>query len=278
MSKKIYADLDNYLLDDPDTKDLKIFVDDLVYRDKPAMRTISSRYSLIKTYLRKNYDGLEDDFLQTIKPPEEIIKALLNEDSARRQEKSNFNFNNKDVDLILSLKDSDNLQENAIYLQFISGRRASEIYQSTDDHELIDLTRVRNKPDIVKFSTLHKKNNDKIEIVKLMPDTLNSVEFKKRYLKLRKDLNGISTQDNINRMNTRLKKLFPKKKDMSSHKLRGMYASFMFNKYNPEDLNINGFITSILNHSSPEASLSYSNYNYNEMKEPKADRKIKKKE
>lgn len=278
MSKKIYAELDNHLLDDPDEKELKSFIDNLVYRDEPAMRTISSRYSLIKTYLKKNYDGLELEFLSTIKPPEEIIKALLNEDSEKRQAKSNFNFNNKDVELILDLKDSDNSQDQAIYLQFVSGRRASEIYQSKDDHELIQLTRVKNKPEIVKFSTLHKKNNDKIELVKLIPDTIDSKEFKKMYLKLRKDLNEISTQDSINRMNTRLKKLFPQNKLMSSHKLRGMYASYMFNKFNEEDQNINGFITDILNHSSTDASMSYSNYKYSEIKQPKPDRKIKKKE
>lgn len=279
MTQAIYKDLDKFLEDDPEEKELKTKIDELVYKGTPATRTISSRYSLIKTYLRKTYDGLSDDFLKSVKPPEEIIKALLSEDAERRQAKTNFNFSQEDVEKILELKESENAQDQAIYLQFISGRRASEIYQHKNDHDLIELTRVRNKPELIKFSALHKKKgDDKAEIVRLIPDSLDSKQFKQKYNKLRVSLGDISTQDSINRVNKRLKELFPKKRDMSSHKLRGMYARYMYEEFNKDDQNINGFITDILNHDSPESSLSYSGYKYTKTPILKPDRKIKKKE
>jgi hypothetical protein len=41
-----------------------------------------------------------------------------------------------------------------------------------------------------------------------------------------------------------------------------MYAMYMFNTDNPENRNVNGFLSSVLNHDSDSSSLSYSNYIY----------------
>jgi len=281
MSKKIYKELDLFLEDDKTEKELKKKIDDLVYENKPAIKTISSRYSLIKTYLKKNYEGLDKDFINTIKPPDEITKALINDSMEKRQAKTNFTFDEDDINLILSLKDSKNPQDIAIYLQFISGRRASEIYQHKDDHDIINLTRIKNKPNMIKFSNLHKKSNNtnnKNEIVSLIPNTSDSKEFKILYNNLKNLLGDISTQDSINRVNKRIKSLFPKNKNMSSHRLRGMYAQYMYSQHNIEDQNINGYITKILNHDSPDSSLSYSNYKFEKKKLLDPNRKIKKKQ
>ena len=51
----------------------------------------------------------------------------------------------------------------------------------------------------------------------------------------------------------------------------------MFKEHNEDDQNINGFITKILNHDSPDSSLSYSNYMYKKNKILDPNRKIKKK-
>ena len=37
---------------------------------------------------------------------------------------------------------------------------------------------------------------------------------------------------------------------------------YMFNTDNPENRNVNGFLSSVLNHDSDSSSLSYSNYIY----------------
>ena len=50
--------------------------------------------------------------------------------------------------------------------------------------------------------------------------------------------------------------------DLTSHNLRGMYASYMFNEHNTDNQNINGFIEKVLNHDSSGSSLNYTNYIY----------------
>lgn len=257
-------------------EDIKKFIDDEVNKNNPTIRTISNRYSIVKKMLKNAYVGFDNKFIQSIKPPEEITKKILADDMEIRSAKSIFKFTQKMVDDIIALRDSDDLYDMGIYLQFISGRRASEIYQHTEDYDKIKLDRIKNKNNLIKFSTLHKKNNDKFEVIELIPNTLDSNEFKKMYNKINNELD-IRTQDYINRINTKLKYMFPKVSNMSSHKLRGMYAQYQYSTNNEEDQNINGYITKILNHSSPDASLSYSNYKFIPHKEEPKDKRIKKK-
>jgi len=277
MSKTLINKVIDYIEDnDFDNDEIKKFIDDVINKDNPTIRTISNRYSLIKKNIKENFDGFDEKFIQSIKPPEEITKKILADDMEMRSLKSNFVFNQKIVDDILLLQDSNDLYNIGIYLQFISGRRASEIYQHINEHDKIKVDRIKNKPTLIKFSTLHKKNNNKFEVIELIPNTLDSNQFKTLYNKLNKELN-ISTQDYINRINLKLKNMFPKISNMSSHKLRGMYARYMYETNNKEDQNINGYITKILNHGSPESSLSYSNYKFIPNKEEKIDKRIKKK-
>lgn len=277
MSKTLINKVIQYIEDnDVDDDKVKKYIDDIVNKDNPTIRTISNRYSLIKKAIKENFDGFSAEFLKSIKPDDSIIKKILSEDMEKRSSKSIFTFTEKMVDDILDLKESDDIYDNGIYLQFISGRRASEIYQHINDHEKIKVNRIKNKPELVKFSTLHKKNNDKSEIIELIPNTLDSSEFKSMYNKINSELN-ISTQDYINRINMKVKKMFPKISIMSSHKLRGIYARYMFETNNDDNQNINGYITKILNHNSPESSLSYSNYKYIPHKEEAPEKRIKKK-
>jgi len=277
MSKTLINNVIEYIEDNDATDDeIKKYIDDVVNKGNPTIRTITNRYSLIKKSIRENFDGFSDEFLKSIKPPDEIIKKILSEDMEKRSAKSNFTFTQKMVEDILSLNNSDDIYDLGIYLQFISGRRASEIYQHINDHDKIKVERIKNKPNLIKFSTLHKKNNDKTEIIELIPNTLESNEFKKIYNKINNDLN-ISTQDYINRINMKLKNMFPKISNMSSHKLRGMYARYMYETNNENNQNINGYITKILNHGSFESSLSYSNYKFIPNKEQSPDKRIKKK-
>jgi len=277
MSKILINKVIDYIEDnDLEDEDIKKYIDEIVYSNNPTIRTITNRYSLIKKAVRDNFDGFSDEFLKSIKPNDEIIKKILTEDMEKRASKSNFTFTQKMVDDILNLKNSDDLYDLGIFLQFISGRRASEIYQHINDHDKIKVDRIKNKSNLIKFSTLHKKNNDKSEIIELIPDTLDSIEYKKLYNKINNELD-ISTQDYINRVNVKLKNMFPKVSNMSSHKLRGMYARYMFETNNDDNQNINGYITKILNHDSFESSLSYSNYKFIPHKEEPKDKRIKKK-
>lgn len=252
MSKKLYSKLDDYLDQEPPEENILKFIHDIVMVNDPTNKTIATRYSNIKKYIRENYIGLSEEFLKKIKPSDKIIQDIINSDTEKKSNKKNIHFNSENVDDILNLKDSENVYDKGIYLQFVSGRRINEIFDND-----IKLNMLKKHPYKVKFSSLSKKNNEKPYIITLIPD-LTAKEFRDEVYRLRKIVNGISLNDWNKRINREIKKKIGK--DFTSHNLRGMYGIYLFNEHNEEDQNINGFITNVLNHDSTDASLSYSNY------------------
>jgi len=252
MSKKLFNKLDIFLDSEPSEDKLIKFIEDLILSNEPTNKTIATRYSNVKKYLRQNYIGISEDTLKKLKPDDKIIQAILNSDALKKTNKKNIHFDSNNVNDILQLKNSSNVYDNAIYLQFISGRRINEIFD--DD---IKLTMLKNAPHKVRFSSLSKKTNDKPYIIKLVPD-ITGKEFRDKLYNLRKIINGISLNDFNKRVNKKIKEKIGKQ--FTSHNLRGMYGVFLFNKYNEEDQNINGFISKVLNHDSTDASLHYTNY------------------
>jgi len=256
MSKKSFNKLDAFLETEPDDKNLMDFVSELVLSNDPTYKTIATRYSNIKKYLRENYIGISEDTLKKLKPDDKIIQSIIESDAEKKNNKKNIHFNKNHVNDLLELKNSTNVYDKGIYLQFISGRRINEIFD-----EDIKLTMLKNAPYKVKFSSLSKKSNDKPYVIQLVPD-ITARQFRDEVYKLRKIVNGISLNDWNKRVNKRIKDKLGK--DFTSHNLRGMYGVYLFNAHNEEDQNINGFISKVLNHDSSDASLHYSNYIYKE--------------
>ena len=255
MSKKLFNKLDLFLEQEPEDKELVDYVSELVMSNDPTNKTIATRYSNIKKYLRENYIGISEDTLKKLKPDDKIIQSIINSDAEKKNNKKNIHFDKDDVTKILELRDSSNVYDKGIYLQFISGRRINEIFD--DD---IRLTMLKNAPHKIKFSSLSKKTNDKPYVIQLIPD-ITAKEYRDEIYKLRKIVSGISLNDYNKRVNKRIKEKIGK--EFTSHNLRGMYGVYLFNNHNLEDQNINGFISKVLNHDSSDASLHYSNYIYN---------------
>ena len=257
MSKKLFLKLDDFLNEKSiDDEALLKYINELVMSNEPTNKTIATRFSKIKAYLRENYVEITEEFLKKVKPSDIIIQEIINSDAEKKTNKTNIHFNTKIIEDILNLKNSTNVYDKGIYLQFISGRRINEIFDDT-----IKLHMVKNTPDKIKFSSLSKKKNEKPHIVKLIPD-ISAKEFRNHIYKLRQVVNGISLNDYNKRLNKRIKKKISN--NLTSHNLRGMYGMFLFSKYNEEDQNINGFITKVLNHDSSDASLHYTNYIFTE--------------
>lgn len=255
MSKKLFNKLDLFLEKEPEDNELVDYVSELVMSNDPTNKTIATRYSNIKKYLRENYIGISEDTLKKLKPDDKIIQSIINSDAEKKNNKKNIHFDKDDVTKILELRDSSNVYDKGIYLQFISGRRINEIFD--DD---IRLTMLKNAPHKIRFSSLSKKTNDKPYVIQLIPD-ITAKEYRDEINKLRKIVSGISLNDYNKRVNKRLKEKIGK--EFTSHNLRGMYGVYLFNNHNLEDQNINGFISKVLNHDSTDASLHYSNYIYN---------------
>lgn len=257
MSKRIFKNLDDFIeIHNPNIEELNEFLVEEIIEDpiNPTNKTILTRYSKVKNYIREKYKEISEAELKQIKPPAEIVNSVLENDAKLKETKKNIKFNQELVDKILSYKDSKNLYEKFIYLQFISGRRISEIKEFDNIVKLF-----KNNNNEIKMK-LNKKKHQNFEIVKIMPNTIEPSEFKKQLKKLRDVIEEIDTGDYTKRLNRFIKKNLGK--DYTTHSLRGMYGSYMFNKHNPENLNINAYLKNLLNHDSIDSSISYSNYQF----------------
>ena len=269
MTKQINR-LKEFMNEDKTNEEITEKVRELAFSNEAKDTTILARYTQLKKFLRDNYTNLEKEFLHKLNPPLEMTYRVNNHNKRIRAERLNFVYDQKMIDKLLSYKNYTNFKypERALasYLQFISGRRISELL-SPD----IKLGITKKEPEVVKFSYLKKnKTKDKIEIVRLLPNTIAGKEFKllinvlKKYMGKSQSEQQIDNDINIftNNLNYFLKIEFPKK-GVHSHLLRGLYANYYYNLYNPTNQNINGFISRVLNHTGDTSSLNYSKYVFN---------------
>jgi len=258
MSKKSISKLHEYITEKkPSEEQLTKFVKELAYQNEPTDRTISVRYSQFKKHIRNMHPEYSDKFLKELNPPAEMTKKIITENKQRKLDRKMVKFDDELIEKILNLKDSDNPYEQAIYVQFVSGRRINEIY----DNPL----RINNKQPLEVAMKLSKKNGDdkaKYHKFNLLKNTINNKEFKQKIQKLRTSINGVSLQDFTNRVNRKIKEVIDK--DLSSHDLRGLYAVYGFHTENKDDTNLLGYINKVLNHgdTSIDSSQSYSNFKY----------------
>ncbi len=256
MSKRIFNQIDKYINEEePEIEELNEYLEEIIVNDEisPTDKTILTRYSKVKKYLREQYGSdLSEAELKKIKPPSQIVDNVLESDKKVKEKKINIKFNQNDVDKILDYKNSKNLFELFIFLQFISGRRMSEIKEFEHNLRLI-----KNSKNQIKMK-LAKKQDNGLEPITLIDNTISPEEFKIKVKKIRDMIEDISTNDFNKRLNRFIKKNI--NKNWSSHILRGMYGRYMFDTQNPENLNINGYLKKVLNHDSSDSSLSYSNF------------------
>ena len=255
MSQRLYKLIKKFTdVDDKKYEFIELldFISKKIMEDEPKPKTVSTRYSLTKKFLRANYPLITEDQLKLVRPDEDITMGIIESDQIIKSNKTNVLFDQELVDKILKLKRTDDIYELAIYLQFISGLRANELRNK--DYK------IRIVKDNVKMM-LSKKTNDKKNKyynITLIPDTLTAKEFKSGLLQVRAFADLLKPTDYVKRINRKLKKTI--RSDLTSHSLRGMYATYLFNTDNSNNQNINGFISKILNHEGMDSSLNYSNY------------------
>lgn len=255
MSQRLFKVIKNYTDNNEyEFVDLLDFISNKILEDSPKDKTIATRYSLIKKFLRSNYPELTEKQLKLVRPDEDITLGILQNDEIVKTKKKNIHFDKELVDKILDLKLTDDIYELAIYLQFISGLRANELRDKD--------FKIRIKDDNVRMMLSKKKDNKKNKYypINLIPNTLNAKEFKNGLVQIRAFADLLKPTDWIKRINRVVKKQV--RKDLTSHALRGMYASYMFNNHNPDNQNLNGYISKVLNHENGDSSLNYSNYIY----------------
>jgi hypothetical protein len=265
MSKKIYARIDSII----DSKNLLDDIKEIVSEGTKNNATIVSRYSLVKGYIKKNYsDKFTADVLESIKPSEDISDAVFKKANDARTNKKSFIFNKDDIDKIYSLVSSTNIIDSIIYCLFISGRRINEIIKGT-------FTAIKRKPNYAHFVGMSKlkgrvdAGNDILLLDKF-------TTFKKLITIIQDKYSKLKIQDITKRTNTRLKKLF--NSEWHAHMMRAIYAVYSHHKINKQSININGWITKVLNHGDGNSSINYSYVIYQPSSLVKLDKDGKKEE
>ena len=262
MSKRIFAQIDKFIENEPDLEidDLNNYIEEIVVNDEiePRDKTVLTRYSKVKNYLRDNYGSeITEAELKIIRPPGDIVERVLESDKKIKQNKTNIKFDQEIVDKILSFGISKNIFEKFIFLQFISGRRLNEIAEFQYKIRIAKGSKFKIK---MKLSKKQYKKDADTDTVQLIPGIIENTEFKKKLKSVRDLVEDISTGDLNKRVNRYIKKNI--RTDLTSHSIRGFYAHYLFHTNNPENKNINGFLTDILNHQCGTSSLNYSNYTF----------------
>jgi hypothetical protein len=257
MSAKIFRKLTELMETHPSSEQILQRAKELAEMGEPTIRTISTRWSRIKGFLRDNY-AIQDKILRKMKPSDEITQTIIQENSERRNEKTQFKFNQELVNDLLELRTSTNPFERAVYAQFVSGRRISELFEN-------DMKVDSKNPKNVKIR-LNKESSDKkhkfstVELLK--DDDLTGREFKELVAKIRSSVNGMTLGEFTKRVNRVLKKMGT---DITSHGLRAMYGVYRHATDNPDNLILTGYLSKVLHHApGSDSGINYSHMVFEE--------------
>ena len=263
MSKRIYKNIDDYInQNEPDIEDMLEFLNDLLMNDKnetPKPKTTMTRYSLVKKYIRENYGSMfSEKELKNIKPPQEIIDFVVQKDISLKENKKDIVFNKKLVDKIFELRFSKNIFDLFIFVQFILGRRMSEI--KSFDYSIKSNSKNTQRLKM-KLAKKNVQNKDTYYEIGITPGTqITNKQLKSMITKIRDALVDVTINDTNKRLNRHIKNNL--RKDLTSHSLRGISATYNYHINNTDGQNIIGFIQKYLQQDCLDSACSYGNYKY----------------
>jgi len=250
MSKKLLTKLESVLQQKKLTpENLITTVHTLANSNDPKPRTVLSRYSHLKKYIRNNYPKYPESVLKQMRAPDEMIDSIIQDNNEIRSRKKSVSFSDKTLEDLMALKDSSNIIDKLNFLTFTSGRRQSEIIDCVFHKVPKNLNMLCVK------GLKKKKENQTFKSHKIKLYKIKNTEWLKLHKSVIKALDGLSVAELNKRQNARLKKTISK--SYTIHTLRGIYAHALWLESDRKQ-NINGFITEVLNHDSPDTSLNYS--------------------
>lgn len=210
----------------------------------PTPGTQLVRYSNIKKAFK---DMGHRHWVDLVKPPRSLITKVHANAKHRLENKSNFVITQTVLARLRKLRLGDTREEHLLYLQFQSGRRTHELLTS----------KFWLEDGMVKTTELNKKRAPEICTIKIMDMTgrawLQALEA------VQGQIEGENPASVHRAMNRRLKELFPDMEDMSTHKLRGIYANVMWKRHGHSQIKT-GYIKKVLCLDHQEVALHYSNY------------------
>ncbi len=228
----------------------------LVYESDPSNRTITIRFSLIKKIF-KSYTK-EKLFLAKIKPDEKITKDVIKKNEETRDNQQVMDLDEETVKQIMSYAHSPDIYKTFIYLLFISGRRTNELINSAFKNSK---GRGNKKIIMMGMSKKRTQNEDECHFTPLV----NKGAFFRAYHRFFKFIHCNSLNTFQRQLTKKVHALFPDK-CYHPHSFRGMYALYAYKFRNPKKMKINTFIQDALCHGTVKSSLSYTQWNLDDIK------------
>lgn len=219
----------------------------------PTERSQITRLSMFKTHLSKG--GLADTIASRLRPNPAMLAKILAQNSERAAAKREYIVTPEFLDLIKHWDNSDNPYHLYSFLAITGGRRTVETLNAAFS---LKGGMIQTR-ELTKKGKLHK--GELCSFVTLIPAA--------RWLEQINKLRGIVSaykenfQANINRY---LKRTL-KDPSFHAHMFRAMYARIAHRFYNPERMNLPGFIQKVLCHSSFNAALAYTAINIDRITE-----------
>lgn len=255
LAKTIHDEIDKIIKNYSKDKQKQILskIDKIIMEDKPKPRTISTRYSIIKTKFKQHVKDKE--FIAQIKPAKELTEQIIANNAKSRDSKKSVAISEEIIQKLVSYARSNDIFELAMFLLFVTGRRTSELLNAT-------FKNIRTS-DAIGIDGV-KKRRDGGHDCTFIP-LVSKTTFFKTYTKFKRLLKYANKNTFARTLNRRVKKNL--REDLHPHVLRGVYANYSYKFRNREDKKINTFIRDALCHKTVSASMYYTGYEINTAKD-----------
>ncbi len=247
LSKKLKEEMDDLIknINKLSEKELLSNIKKAVYEGKPKDRTVTWRYSMIKKYLKPHIKDKE--LLHKVKPEDELTSKVIKQNVEKRDNEKRLIVTEKLIRKIMSFEKSCDIYEQYIYLLLVSGRRLREL----TDSKFINV----KSSNLIIIEGLKKTRGFKLGLKVMFKPLVSKTKFFRVYRKF----NRTYRNSNIKNISGNLQRIIKQKLDpnLKAHDLRKIYAVYSYRFRNTKNKKINTFIKDALNHSSIDASISY---------------------
>lgn len=252
LSKTMSADIEilvrQFLIKISKKKFLKL-LKEIIMADDPSLRTQSHRYSQAKLIAKKRISS--EKFLKEIRPDDKITKEVIKLDLESIKKKQITTISGDQLQTIMRFKNSYKPDELALYLMLISGRRLKEICESKFK------TKKLTKNKILIHGVAKRRDAKQFFEIELID---NKTSFFKSLKDLKKGIKNKKYGSFQKSVMRKMKKVL--RHEFHPHMLRRVYAVYLFQFRNRNNISMNAFIQNVLTHQSISASVHYTNIKF----------------
>lgn len=217
----------------------RAMIQSIVNTGNPTDNTRIVRYSHVKQYLRDHKPGLE----RHVCVPQALVDRVVTQRENTQSNRRNIRIQQSWLDTILQWHKSDDMAKRYAYLQLVSGRRINEIHRS----------RFKQRGQYISTRELSKKRDRSDECTFALFPGVAPGKWLSLLKRTRQFLGSTTLEAIAQRVNRTLRLLDTQ---LTSHKLRGMYATMMW-EYSDRALEKTAFIRKALCLESQEVAIHY---------------------